>query len=249
MSRIDFKRLDNVVNNINHVAFIMDGNRRWAVAHGMNKLKGHKYGVEALRNILKLQRDLGIKVFTFFAFSKDNKKKRGEEEYNSLMDLFNEYFGKLKREIERGNEDGLKVKVSVFGNYKELREDVVEKIDEILDSTKDNRDLFVNFCINYNGQDEILQGVRNIVKDVIKNKVGIDNIDENLFKEYLYTKDFPSPEIIVRTGNSPRLSGFLLWDSQYSEIYFSEKMWPDFNEEEFYKVLKWFSKIERKFGK
>ncbi len=236
-----------ICKNINHIAFIMDGNRRWAVSNGKNRLEGHIYGEKALKEILKLQEPLNIKNFTFFALSKDNKKKRGEEEYNSLMNLFNKYFDSFNEDLKKRGK--YKFRVNVIGDYKELRKDAVEKLDKIIKDTENNNEFNINFCINYDGQSEIVEGVKNLFHKIALDEFNIEDFNENEFKKFLWTKDIPSPEIIVRTGNLPRLSGFLLWDSHYSEIFFSEKMWPDFNKEDLFYVIKWFSKIKRKFGR
>ncbi len=244
------EKLKEIVRDrIKHIAFIMDGNRRWAVRNGLNKLEGHRNGVKALLNVLEWQKKLGIKVMTFYALSRDNKKKRSREEYESLMDLFNEYFEKLKKRINDVEERFPKVRVSVFGRYKELREDVVEKIDKIIGETSNNDAFFVNFCINYDGQDEIVYATKRICDRVIKGELDLRDIDEGVIKKHIYNSEFPAPEVIVRTGDSPRLSGFMLWDSMYSEIYFSKKMWPDFGTEELFNVIEWFAGINRKFGR
>lgn len=247
---MELKKVKELSQNINHIAFIMDGNRRWAIKQGMEKTKGHKYGVDALREILKTQIELNIKTTTFFAFSRDNKQKRSPEEYTKLMDLFVEEFDKLIKEINNKTApDGKKVKVEIFGDYQDLREDVVQKMNKLIQDTKDNKDYFVNFCINYDGQYEILQGVKKLLKEYENEKFDIDKLTEQDIKNSLWSKNFKAPEVIVRTGDSPRLSGFLTWDSQYSEIFFSEKMWPEFTKEDFYSIVLWFNKVDRKFGK
>ena len=240
---MDLDEAKQIAQSINHIGFIMDGNRRWAKKHNLEKTQGHKQGVENLKEILKLIKELDIKHATFYTLSKDNKKKRGEDEYNNLMDLAMTQFDELEKVLNK--DDSKKAKITILGNYLTLREDVVDKLKQIEHKTKDNKDFYINFCINYDGQDEIIKATKKLLAE----KREPEDINEKEFKNYLYTKNSPAPEIIIRCGNMPRLSGFLLWDSQYSEIYFSEKMWPEFNKEEFLKVLKWYTKIHRKFGK
>jgi undecaprenyl diphosphate synthase len=249
---MNLEEAKQLAKNINHIGFIMDGNRRWAVKNNLPKVKGHNQGVENLKNILELIKELNIKHTTFYTLSKDNKKKRGEEEYNNLMDLAMKQFDEIEKIFNEKEEEEIKkqtqnkkAKITIFGDYTTLREDVVKKLQQIENKTKDYNDFYINFCINYDGQDEIIQATKKLLAE----KRDIEDITEKEFKKHLYTKNSPPPEIIIRCGNMPRLSGFLLWDSQYSEIYFSEKMWPEFNKDELFKVLDWFSKINRKFGK
>jgi undecaprenyl diphosphate synthase len=239
---MDLKKAKELCRNVTHIGFIMDGNRRWAVANNLPKIKGHNHGVDALKKILKLQRELDVKTFTFYTLSRDNKKKRGEEEYNNLMNLAIEQFDKLE---ELANKDDKKTRIRILGEYRELREDVSRKLKEIEKRTREYGPYNINFLINYDGQHEIIQGIRMMLAENRE----LEDVDEKTFKKYLYTAPFEPPQIIIRTGDMPRLSGFLLWDSQYSEIFFSEKMWPAFNEDDLYEILEKFNKVDRKFGK
>ncbi|MFW6286243.1 MAG: polyprenyl diphosphate synthase [Nanoarchaeota archaeon] len=243
---MNIKEANILSKKIQHIGFIMDGNRRWAVKNNLPKKYGHKQGVENLKNILKLIKKLEIKHTTFFTLSKDNKKKRGQEEYNNLMNLAKEEFDSLEQIFNDKQENNTKyARIKIFGNYNTLREDVVDKLKKLENKTKNYDDFYVNFCINYDGQEEIINGV----KQLLQNDIDVNEINKETLKKYLYTNESPPPEIIIRCGNLPRLSGFLLWDSQYSEIYFSPKMWPEFNEKDFFNVLKWYNGVERKFGK
>jgi tritrans,polycis-undecaprenyl-diphosphate synthase [geranylgeranyl-diphosphate specific] len=227
-----------------HVAIIMDGNRRWARSHGLPEFLGHREGKKNLERILQASLDVGIKILTLYSLSLYNFYKRPKEEFNYLMNLFKKGFDELLND-KRINKN--KVRVSVLGKIELLPDEVKRAIKKVVEKTKNYGNFFLNFCIAYDGREEIVNAVRELCKKYKHNS--ISEIDENAVKANLYTCNFPAPDLIIRTGKEKRLSGFLLWDSSYSEILFSDKYWPEFSKEDFLKAILNFQKRERRFGR
>lgn len=230
-----------------HVAIIMDGNRRWAKEKNLSEFKGHNEGRKTLEKIMDFGFELGIKYITVYAFSGENLKKRSEEEKKHLFSLFAKGFVDLlnKEEVHKKS-----VNVNVFGRINLLPKEVKEAILKTVEKTKNYSNHFFNLCLVYDGKDEIVDSVKEIAKKVKNNEIDINEINRETIKKHLYTKDTPPPELIIRTGmkKEKRLSGFLLWDSSYSEFYFTEVLWPAFNEDELLKAIKNFQSRERRFG-
>lgn len=236
-------------NNLpKHIAIIMDGNRRWARKKNLPEFQGHDEGRKTLEKIMDFCFKLNdIKYLTVYAFSSENLKKRNEEEKKHLFNLFAKGFLDLtNNEIIHKQ----KIKINVLGKINLLPDEVKEAIKNALERTKDYSDYFLNFCIVYDGQDEIVDAVREIAEEIKEGKIKLDEINRELIKQHLYTKEIPAPDLIIRTGmdKEKRLSGFLLWDSSYSEFYFTKVLWPDFTEEEFLKAIKNFQSRERRLG-
>lgn len=233
---------------LQHIAFIMDGNRRWAKKRGLPIIAGHHKGAERIESLVEYASKRGIKYITFWAFSSENWE-RGEKEVGFLMRVFREYIKSsvVHRMMEKG------VRVKVIGDLGAFPEDIVKDVREILEKSKSNGRITATFALNYGGRDEILKVVNSIVREIPPNlplrKGGGYIVDEKEFADYLYTKDLPEPDMIVRTGGEQRLSGFLPWQSVYSELYFIDVLWPDFDEQEFGKAVEEYASRERRFGK
>jgi len=226
-----------------HVAVIMDGNRRWAEQRSLPPWKGHKEGEDVVEEVLDKALDMEIKYMTFWALSLDNVEKRSEEEVEYLMDLFEENFKKIKDD-DRIHEN--EVRINVLGRWEEvLPERVVEAIKDAVEATADYSNYQLNLMVAYSGKDEMLQAVKNIAKEVDK-----DDIKPDIIKENLFTSDLPFVDLLIRTGGEPHNStGFMMWDTANSQYYFSEKLWPEFTAEDFEEAIEDYRKRERRFGK
>jgi len=225
-----------------HVAIIMDGNGRWAQKRGLPRTFGHRAGVEALRNIVKTATTIGIKVLTVYAFSTENWK-RPAAEVELLMRLFSEY---LDSEIDELDSKG--VQIRFIGGIDELSESLQAKIVLATDRTANNNKLVLNIAVNYGGRAEVIRAVRKITQQVIDEKLTIAEITESSISEHLYTNDLPDPDLVIRTSGDLRLSNFLLWQSAYAELWFTDSNWPDFKAEHLIKAIADFQKRDRRFG-
>ncbi len=228
-------------NKAKHVAIIMDGNGRWAVNRGKKRTEGHKKGAEALRKISECIYDKGVEVLSVYAFSTENWK-RDKEEVDYLMDLFIKAF---KENFEAVKKKGIKV---IFSGLKtKLNDKVLKAMDEMMEETKDYTKGIFNICLNYGGQDEILEASKKISNDVMAGTINIEDINKELFNKYLFN-DLPEIDLLIRTSGEYRISNFMLWQIAYSEMYFTDILWPDFNEEELDKALDSFNNRNRRFG-
>jgi len=227
-----------------HVALIPDGNRRWAKKRGLPPWQGHVEGAKTLEKILKKAWEMKIPYFTFWGSSLDNILKRPKEEVKVLISLYQKYFKKLLKEKAIFKE---KVKVNIFGRWKELfPKKLKEIISEITKKTKNHDRYFLTFLLAYNGTDEMLEAIKKIAKKKIK------RINEKVLLENLWTGSLPPVDLVIRTGckGDPHNSaGFMMWHTAYSQFYFTKTLFPDFSPEEFEKIIKDFSKRERRFGK
>lgn len=208
-----------------HVAIIMDGNGRWGKARGLTRSEGHYAGVEAMEEIIDASIDLNIEILTLYAFSSENWS-RPIDEVNYLMHLPVRFFHQKLPEFMKRN-----IKIMVSGNINTIPSRTKKAVTKAIEETKANDGMIVNFAFNYGGRDDILQAIRKFIQDVEAKGIDINNIDEELFQHYLYTKELPDPDIIIRTGGEKRISNFLLWQSSSSELYFSDVYFPDFNKE------------------
>lgn len=225
----------------NHVAIIMDGNGRWAQNRGLKRTKGHQKGAEVLKKISEYVYDKKIKVLSVFAFSTENWK-RDKEEIDYLMKLFIKVFkGNFNVIKEKG------VKVVFSGLKNKLSKKVIDTMDKMQEETKNNKNGIFNICLNYGGQDEIIEATKKISALVKDNKIDIKDINKELFSKNLFN-DLPAIDLLIRTSGEYRISNFMLWQMAYAELYFTDTLWPDFNEEEFDKALDAFNKRERRFG-
>ncbi len=228
--------------DLKHVAMIMDGNRRWAKERNLTTAAGHKKGVESLKNIVRLADDFGIKYITVYAFSTENWK-RTQEEVSFLMNLLYET---LKNELNEMLQKG--VKIRIIGDLEPLDKKLKDILHNSMEKSKDNTGVNLQIAINYGSQNEILAAVKNIAQKVENKELLIDEITTETISDNLYTKGIPDPDILVRTGGENRISNYLLWQIAYSEIYVTEKFWPDYNKEELEKTVEEFARRSRRFG-
>lgn len=227
----------------NHIAIILDGNRRWAKARGLAPNDGHRAGAEAVKKIVKYAYDCDLKYLTVYAFSTENWK-RDTTEVTLLMKLLEKFTDDLLNGDEKRE-----IRLKVYGDITKLNEKIQNNILKLEEKTKDNKKMVFGICLNYGGRDEILKAVKDIVEDVSNNKLKKEDITKETISSYLYTKDIPDPDLIIRTSNEYRLSNFLTWQSTYSELYFpKDVMWPDFDENQFDKAVEEYIKRNRRFG-
>lgn len=225
-----------------HIAIIMDGNRRWARSKGLEVKEGHKKGAETLEKIAKYCNEIGIKYLTVYAFSTENWK-RSKEEVGTLMLLLKNYLTEFSK---RANTDNIRLKV--LGDISALEKGLQNSIEKAIERTKENTGLTVNIAFNYGGRDEITRAVKQIALKIKNNEIDIDDINEELISNNLYTKGEPDPDLLIRTSGEIRTSNFLPWQLVYSEFCFVEKNWPDFNEEDLLETIKIYQNRNRKFG-
>jgi undecaprenyl diphosphate synthase len=221
-----------------HVAIILDGNGRWAEKRGLPRLEGHRAGVKNIRPILQYLSKHGVEYVTLYAFSTENWN-RPADEVNDIFKLLVEVVGREARELHKNG-----VRIRHIGRLKGLPEGVQKAINEAIKLTENNKGMTLGVAINYGGRTEILDAISRITAD----KILPQDIDEGLFNKYLYTNDFPDVDLMIRTSGEMRTSNFLIWQSAYSEYYFTPVLWPDFNEEELEKALLAYSQRQRRFG-
>ena len=219
------------MNNLNHIAFIMDGNGRWGNKKGKGRNFGHINGVETVKKIVKSSIRIKIPYITFFVFSSENWK-RPKNEINFLFKIIKKYFSKEIESIVTQ-----KIKINIIGDISKLSSDIKLILKKVTARTKNNKKIFVNLAINYGSKNEILKAVKKTKKKTIQ------EIERNL-----YTKNIPDPDILIRTGGHKRLSNFLLWQLAYTELFFINKLWPDFNHNDLIKIISKYKKIKRNFG-
>ena len=226
----------------NHIAIIMDGNRRWARERKIDYRLGHKEGAKTLEKIVRYSKKVGIKYITVYAFSTENWK-RSEEEVGALMLLLKTYLDDYSKRADSEN-----IKVKVLGDISALSEGLQKSIKKCEERTKDNDGILFCIGINYGGRDEIVHAVKNIAEDVKNNKLDVDDISEKLIDDYLYTAGIPDPDLVIRTSGELRTSNFLPWQIVYSEFLFLDKYWPDFSEEDIDLAIEDYQRRNRKFG-
>lgn len=224
-----------------HVGIIMDGNGRWATEKGKKRSEGHKQGGKTLEKLALHAKKMGIKVLSVYAFSTDNFK-RSKEEVDFLMNLLIYYFNE---KLDKVCKDGIKIVFS--GRREPLRDDVLKAMDNIVERTKNNNECILNICLNYGGQEEILDATLKIAKDINEGLIKESDINRENFFKYLY-QDLPPIDLLIRTGKEHRLSNFMLYQSFYAEIYFDDTYFPDFLEQNFDEALLYFSNRDRRFG-
>ncbi|MBO0959117.1 isoprenyl transferase [Neobacillus sp. MM2021_6] len=225
-----------------HVAIIMDGNGRWAKKRALPRIAGHHEGMKVVRNTTMLANDIGIKVLTLYAFSTENwKRPKNEVEY--IMKLPEEFLGTFLPELIENN-----VQVKMMGYKDQLPVHTLRAIENAMEETKNNNGLILNFALNYGSRAEILDAVKQVLND---NKNGIlkeTELDEKVFSSYLMTTNYTDPDLLIRTSGEIRLSNFMLWQLAYSELWFTEVLWPDFSEEHLLEAIEAFQNRQRRFG-
>lgn len=234
--------LKNATNIPTHVAIIMDGNGRWAKARGLPRIMGHKQGAEALRSTLEACRKSGIQYLTIYAFSSENWK-RPVIEVSDLMELLRTF---LDREVATLHKNGIRLRV--IGDTSKLAEDIRTQITAAEELTKDNKAFNLIVALSYGARQEIIHAARELVKLAITGKIPTDQIDESAISSLLYTHSIPDPDLLIRTAGEQRLSNFLLWQSAYTELYFTPVLWPDFTPAHLQEALSEYSNRERRYG-
>ena len=232
----------NEENMPQHIAIIMDGNRRWARAKGRPAAFGHKEGAKTLEKIVRYANKIGLKYITVYAFSTENWK-RAEEEVNALMALLQSYLDDYSKRADSEN-----IKVKILGDITALSPKMQKSIKECMERTKKNTGVTFNIALNYGGRDEIVKAVKAIAEKVKNDEIKLENINEELITNNLYTKGQPDPDLVIRTSGEIRLSNFLPWQVVYSEFIFIDKNWPDFNEEDLDNAIIEYQRRHRKFG-
>ncbi len=225
-----------------HVAIILDGNGRWAKARHLARTQGHLEGVKRVEEAIATAIKMGIKVLTIYIFSTENWN-RPENEVSMLMHTL---IAVLNQKVKKLHESG--VRLQFIGRRKGVPDQIVKGFEEATRLTQNNTTVTVNVAFNYGSRMEILDAITEIVKDVQANKIKPDQLSEELFSNYLYTKGLPDPDLLIRTSGEQRISNFLLWQLSYAEFYFTEKFWPDFDESEFRRAIANFQSRERRYG-
>lgn len=238
------ERIEKVKQNKipEHIAIIMDGNGRWARKRALPRVAGHHEGMKVVRKTTKLANELGVKVLTVYAFSTENWK-RPKDEVDYLLKLPEEFLGTFLPELMKEN-----VKVQIMGDQKRLPLHTVNAITTALDQTKDNDGLILNFALNYGSRAEILEGVKKAAADIKDGRLEESDLTEERFSEYLMTNQLMDPDLLIRTSGEIRLSNFMLWQLAYTEFYFTDVLWPDFNDHELLNAIEEFQGRSRRYG-
>lgn len=236
------KRILENKNLPQHIAIIMDGNGRWAKKRGLPRIAGHKAGVKTVKRIVKAAGELNIKFLTLFTFSTENWR-RPKKEVSAIMGLL---YKTTKKEIDELYQNNVRlITTGRIDGFSPRRKEILEKA---MEKTKNNTGLTLNLALNYSGRVEILDAVKKIIKDLKRGKIDEEKIDSKLFSSYLYTKDLPDPDLLIRTSGELRLSNFLLWQTSYTELYITDVLWPDFSVSDFHQAISDYQKRERRFG-
>ncbi len=230
-------------NFCKHIAIIMDGNGRWAKKRGMPRSFGHKKGAENVVTITRAMKESGVKFLTLYAFSTENWQ-RSQDEVSALMDLLRDYLDKEFKEIMDNN-----VRIRFIGEREMLAPDIQEKILSVEQQSASNTDLTLCIALSYGSRQEILSGVRKAINLAIKGELSSDSLTTDMFSSLLYTQDIPDPDILIRTSGEQRISNYLLWQIAYTELFFTNTLWPDFNKDELMDIIKKFNTRERRYGK
>lgn len=230
-------------NRLEHIAIIMDGNGRWAKKRGLPRTLGHRKGAEVVKEICKAAEKAGIKYLTLYAFSTENWK-RSAEEVNALMDLLRQY---LKSDLKELQEHG--VCIRFIGERQMLAPDIVENMAKLEEETAQNDKMTLCVALSYGSRQEIVHATRRLALLAKRGDINVDDIDEKLFSDMLYTKDIPDPDILIRTSGEQRISNYLLWQLAYTEFFFIDTLWPDFNEKLLLEIIDSYKSRERRYGK
>ncbi|MBL4577754.1 MAG: isoprenyl transferase [Flavobacteriales bacterium] len=240
MTSIDIIKTDRLPR---HIAIIMDGNGRWAKKKGLLRVLGHKNGVTAVRETVEAAAEIGIEYLTLYAFSTENWN-RPKKEIDALMKLLVSTINKETKTLMKNN-----IRLSATGNLGALPKACYEELAETMETTANNKRMQLNLALSYSSRWEIIDAVKNIAKDVRKQELEPNEIDEKLFSKYLHSSSSPDPELLIRTSGEYRISNFLLWQIAYSELYFTDTLWPDFRKEDLYEAIADYQSRERRFGK
>ncbi len=231
-------------NNIpQHVAIIMDGNGRWAKKQGMSRVFGHKNALTSVRDSIEAASEIGCKAITLYAFSTENWN-RPKLEVDTLMNLL---ISSLKKELPNFQKNS--IKVNAIGDLSTLPQKAKKTLDEVIDQTKTNTTITLTLALSYGSRQEIVNAVKSISKEVVNNNLKLEEIDENIINNHLYTVSLPEVDLVIRTSGEQRISNFLLWQIAYAEFHFTNVLWPDFRKDDFYKAILEYQNRERRFGK
>jgi undecaprenyl diphosphate synthase len=233
---------ENELNIPKHVAIILDGNGRWAKKKRMPRNYGHTQGSKVVEKICEDAYKLGIQYLTVYAFSTENWR-RPNDEVDALMKLLQTY---LETSVKTSTKNNMRVRV--IGDKAKLSPEILKSINNLEEASKDNTGLNFQVAINYGSRDEMIRAIKALAMDVKKNETEIDHIDETVFEQYLDTKGIPDPDLLIRTSGEQRLSNFLLWQLAYTEFYFTDVLWPDFNKKELMKAVEFYNSRTRNFG-
>lgn len=225
-----------------HIAIIMDGNGRWAKLRGLPRIMGHRAGIKTVREVIKASRELGIKYLTLYAFSAENWK-RPKQEVETLMGFLNEYIDKELESFVKND-----IKLNVIGRISGLPDYVQPKLMKAMEKTKDCESMTLNVALNYSGRSDIVDAAKKFASLVKAGKRDLNDLNEESFSGFLYTKGQPDPDLLIRTSGEMRISNFLLWQISYSELYITPKLWPDFSKKDLEEAIAAYQKRERRFG-
>ncbi|HOA20363.1 MAG TPA: isoprenyl transferase, partial [Sedimentibacter sp.] len=225
-----------------HIAVILDGNRRWAKQKNLPVQAGHREGALRVTDLVRNCGDLGVKYLSVYAFSTENWR-REKKEIDYLMNLLVEFVFKELENLHKND-----VKITMMGNMEDLPSKTRKEVERAIELTKNNKTLHLNIALSYGSRNEIVNAVKNIIKDYENNKIDIEEINEESFKKYLFTNDMPDPDLLIRTSGELRLSNFLLYQLAYTEFYFTEVLWPDFNKNELIKAIENYQQRKRRYG-
>jgi undecaprenyl diphosphate synthase len=225
-----------------HVAVIMDGNGRWAQARGLSRVEGHHAGLDSVRGVLRAAHELGVKILTLYAFSSENWS-RPKGEVDALMQLLDRYIDEEVDEVDRNG-----IQIRTMGQLADVPRRIRQKLDEAIARTAGNDEMVLCFALSYGGRQEIVDAARELALQVEEGKLRASDIDEKLLSAHLYQPDLPDPDLLIRTGAETRVSNFLLWQIAYSELHFSDVMWPDFRREDLVNAILDYQARERRFG-
>ncbi len=243
-----FKKKNQLLTEIDtsnipqHIGIIMDGNGRWAKRRGLPRSAGHAAGAKTLDKITRCAEKLGVKYVTVYAFSTENWK-RPKDEVEALMKLMIEYLDDYKRVL-----GGENIRIRIIGRKEELSKEIIEKIAIVEENTKQNDKITLTLCVNYGGREELVNATKQVCKKVMCGELEIDDIDENTIAQNLYTYYMPDPDFIIRPSGELRLSNFLMWQSAYTEFWYSDICWPDFSEKDLHQAIIDFQNRNRRFG-
>ena len=226
-----------------HIAVIMDGNGRWAKKKGALRIFGHNNAIQSVRDIAEAAAELGVKFLTLYAFSTENWS-RPEDAVNGLMELLVKTIASETKTLMKND-----IKLNAIGNIKELPYNCQKELAEAIRTTENNKRLTLTLALSYSGRWEIINAVKEIAKKIENGSLGVNDINESLFTQYLTTYPIPDPELMIRTSGEFRISNFLIWQLAYTEFYITDVLWPDFRKEHFYEALYDYQKRERRFGK
>lgn len=225
-----------------HIAIILDGNGRWARRRGFTRMRGHRKGVEAVREITRECSKKHIKQLTLYAFSQENWR-RPQREINFLMKLLKNFLIRERKETKENN-----IRLTAIGRINGLPEDVQRELTISLEESRNNTGMILCLALNYGGRSEIVDAARKIAEDVKSGKISLEEITEETFNKYLYISNMPEPDLLIRTGGEVRISNFLLWEISYTELWFTPVCWPDFNKTHLEEAIEHYSHRERRFG-